>query len=216
VSRARIDGRGRAIPVCLMLLAVAALVISGIEPYDRMTWWLEVTPVIVGLAALAVTWRVFPLTTLLYCLLFLHAVVLMVGGHYSYARVPIGFTVQEMFDLARNPYDRFGHFAQGFVPAILAREVLLRCSPLGKGRWLFAISTSFCLAFSAFYEIIEWWVAVVAGDGSTDFLALQGDPWDTQWDMFTALLGAISALAVLSRWHDHALENLRTRGRAPW
>jgi putative membrane protein len=212
----RIDERGRAVPLGLMLLAAAALLVSGVGPYDRMTWWLEVTPVILGLAILAATWRRFPLTTLLYFLLFLHALVLVAGGHYTYARVPIGFTVQELFDLARNPYDRFGHFAQGFVPAILAREVLLRCSPLRPGRWLFVISTSFCLAFSAFYELIEWWVAVVAGDGSTDFLALQGDPWDTQWDMFTALLGAMSALALLGRWHDHDLELLRKKVDAPW
>lgn len=210
------DGRVRVIPVGLMLLAAAALVVSGIEPYDRMTWWLEVVPVIAGIAVLAATWRRFPLTTLLYFLLFLHALVLVGGGHYTYARVPIGYTVQEFFDLARNPYDRFGHFAQGFVPAILAREVLLRCSPLRPGGWLFVISVSFCLAFSAFYELIEWWVAVVAGDGSTDFLALQGDPWDTQWDMFTALLGAIIALAVLRRWHDHDLETLPKKGDTSW
>ena len=212
----RTDDRGRAVPVGLMLLAAAALLVSGIGPYDRMTWWLEVTPVIGGLAILAATWQRFPLTTLLYFLLFLHALVLVAGGHYTYARVPIGFTVQELLDLARNPYDRFGHFAQGFVPAILAREVLLRCSPLRPGRWLFVISTSFCLAFSAFYELIEWWVAVVAGDGSTDFLALQGDPWDTQWDMFTALLGAMTALTLLRRWHDHDLEVLRNKDDVPW
>ena len=192
-----------------MLLASAATVVSGIAPFDRMTWWLEVAPVIFGLAVLAVTVRQFPLTTLLYWLLFLHALVLVLGGHYTYARVPIGFTVQEMFDLARNPYDRFGHFAQGFVPAILAREILLRLSPVRRGGWLFVIVTSFCLAFSALYELIEWGVAVIAGDGSTDFLALQGDPWDTQWDMFIALIGAISAQLVLGRWHDRDLGALR-------
>jgi putative membrane protein len=199
-----------------MLLAAAALIVSGIDPYDRMTWWLEVTPVIIGLAILTATWRRFPLTTLLYLLLFLHALILVAGGHYTYARVPIGFTVQELFDLARNPYDRIGHFAQGFVPAVLAREVLLRLSPLRPGGWLFAIVASFCLAFSALYELIEWWVAVVAGDGSTDFLALQGDPWDTQWDMFCALVGAIAALIALRRWHDHDLEALRKQSDAQW
>ena len=215
MSSTNVAGGGRILPVVLMLLAAVATVASGFEPYDRMTWWLEVSPVMVGLAVLAVTLRRFPLTTLLYWLLFLHALVLVVGGHYTYARVPIGFTVQEVFDLARNPYDRFGHFAQGFVPAILAREILVRLSPLQPGGWLFVIVTSFCLAFSALYELIEWWVAVVAGDGSTDFLALQGDPWDTQWDMFIALIGAISAQLALGRWHDRDLKALRSTGPEP-
>jgi putative membrane protein len=167
-----------------------------------------------GFVALAATWWRFPLTDLLYGLLFLHALILVVGGHYTYARVPLGFAVQDLLDLARNPYDRLGHFAQGFIPAILAREILLRRSPLEPGRWLFTISVAFCLAFSAFYELIEWWVAVFAGDGSTDFLALQGDPWDTQWDMFSALIGAIVSLTLLGRWHDRQLEALR-RGADP-
>jgi len=197
-----------------MALAILALAVSGIEPYDRLTWWLEVAPVLIGFVVLAATWRRFPLTDLLYALLFVHALILVVGGHYTYARVPLGDAVQGLLDLARNPYDRLGHFAQGFIPAILAREILLRRSPLEPGRWLFAISVAFCLAFSAFYELIEWWVAVVAGDGSTDFLALQGDPWDTQWDMFSALIGAIVSLTVLGRWHDRQLEALR-RGADP-
>jgi len=212
VSATPLQRSGRVLPLVLMFLAAVATIVSGIGPFDRMTWWLEVSPVIVGLAVLAATWRQFPLTTLLYWLLFIHALVLVLGGHYTYARVPIGFTVQDLFDLARNPYDRFGHFAQGFVPAILAREILLRLSPLHRGGWLFVIVTSFCLAFSALYELIEWWVAVVAGDGSTDFLALQGDPWDTQWDMFIALLGAISAQLVLGRWHDRGLNSLQSDG----
>ena len=212
MSATPVQRSGRVQPLVLMLLAAVATIVSGIGPFDRMTWWLEVSPVIVGLAVLAATSRRFPLTTLLYWLLFIHALVLVLGGHYTYARVPIGFTVQDLFDLARNPYDRFGHFAQGFVPAILAREILLRLSPLQRGGWLFVIVTSFCLAFSAFYELIEWWVAVVAGDGSTDFLALQGDPWDTQWDMFIALLGAIGAQLVLGRWHDHDLKALQGNG----
>jgi len=215
VSPVRSEARPRVLPIALMLLAAVATIVSAISPYDRMTWWLEVTPVLLGFVILAATWRRFPLSTLLYVLLFLHALVLIVGGHYTYARVPIGFTIQELLDLARNPYDRFGHFAQGFVPAILAREVLLRCSPLRPGRWLFAIVTSFCLAFSALYELIEWWVAVVAGDGSTDFLALQGDPWDTQWDMFTALLGAIAAQLVLRRWHDRDLLAVKGQVASP-
>lgn len=210
-----IGGNGRALPAALMAAAAAATIVSGIGPFDRMTWWLEVTPVLVGLAVLTATWRAFPLTTLVYVLLLLHALVLVIGGHYTYARVPLGNAVQEMLDLARNPYDRVGHFAQGFVPAMLAREVLLRLSPLERGGWLFAVVTSFCLAFSAFYELVEWWVAVVAGDGSTDFLALQGDPWDTQWDMLTALIGAMTSQVLLGRWHDRSLRRLAARGIAP-
>ncbi|HSG63839.1 MAG TPA: DUF2238 domain-containing protein, partial [Gammaproteobacteria bacterium] len=140
---------------------------------------------------------------------------LVVGGHYTYARVPIGFSVQELLDLTRNPYDRFGHFAQGFVPAILLREVFLRFSPLSRGAWLFAVVTSACLAFSALFELFEWLVAVVAGDGSTDYLALQGDPWDTQWDMFSALIGAVVAQWLLGRWHDREIAAVEATGIAP-
>lgn len=209
------DRRGRTLPIGLMLLAGAATVLSGIHPFDRMTWWLEVAPVIGGLIVLVVTWRRFPLTNLLYFLLFLHALVLVAGGHYTYARVPIGYSVQELFDLARNPYDRFGHFAQGFVPAILAREIFVRLSPVTKGGWLFVVVTCACLALSAFYELVEWWVAVIAGDGSTDFLALQGDPWDTQWDMLIALIGAITAQLVLGHWHDRNIEELESKSVSP-
>lgn len=213
MSASTLEGGARGLPIALMLLVAIATAVSGIEPFDRMTWLLEVAPVILGLTLLALTFSRFPLTALLYWLLFLHALVLIIGGHYTYARVPVGFTVQDLFELARNPYDRFGHFAQGFVPAILAREVLLRLTPLRRGGWLFVIVTSVCLAFSALYELIEWLVAVVAGDGSTDFLALQGDPWDTQWDMLTALIGAIAAQLALGRWHDRALSLMRGGGR---
>jgi putative membrane protein len=164
---------------------------------------------------LAATYRRFPLTTLVYGLLFLHAMLLIVGGHYTYARVPVGFFAQDLLDLARNPYDRFGHVAQGFVPAILVREILLRCSPLRRGGWLFLIVTSISLAFSASFELFEWAVAVTAGGGSTDYLALQGDPWDTQWDMLCALLGAVFALLLLSRWHDRSLRVLDLKDAGP-
>lgn len=206
--------RGRWFPITLMGGAAAATVVSGIGPFDRMTWWLEVAPVLIGLVALAATWRRCRLTNLLYGLLFLHALLLVVGGHYTYARVPIGFSVQELLDLSRNPYDRFGHFAQGFVPAILVREIFLRFSPLSRGGWLFVVVTSACLAFSALFELFEWLVAVVAGDGSTDYLALQGDPWDTQWDMFYALIGAVAAQWLLGRWHDGQLARLGAQGAA--
>ena len=143
-----------------------------------------------------------------YVLIFVHALVLILGAHYTYSRVPLGFWVQDAFDLARNHYDRLGHLAQGFIPGILAREILLRCSPLVRGKWLFAVSVAFCLAFSAFYEMIEWWAALIAGKNADAFLATQGDPWDTQWDMFMALIGACSALVLLSRLHDRALARL--------
>lgn len=195
-------------PLVLLAATAAVFAWSGIAPHDRLTWWLEVAPVLIAVPLLLVTWRRFPLTPLLYRLIFLHAVILMVGGHYTYARVPIGFTVQEWFDLSRNHYDRLGHFAQGFVPAILAREILLRRSPLRPGKWLFWVSAAFCLAFSAFFEMIEWWVAVIGGAEADAFLATQGDVWDTQWDMFLALVGAVTALLTLSRAHDRALARL--------
>jgi putative membrane protein len=178
---------------------------SGIAPHDRITWWLEVSPVLLGAPLLLATARRFPLTPLLYGLLFAHAVILMVGGHYTYARVPFGFWMQDVFDFARNHYDRIGHLAQGFVPAILAREILLRRTPLVPGGWLFLLVLSVCLAFSALYEMLEWWTALLGGIAATDFLGTQGDVWDTQWDMFLAGVGATAALLLLSRLHDRQL-----------
>ncbi|HEY5656741.1 MAG TPA: DUF2238 domain-containing protein [Myxococcota bacterium] len=181
------------------------LIGSGIHPLERGTWWLEVAPVLIGAPVLALTFRAFRLSPLLYRLLFLHAVILMIGGHYTYARVPLGFWMQDLLDLSRNHYDRIGHFAQGFIPAILAREILLRLSPLRRGRWLFFLVCCVCLAFSAFYELIEWWAALVGGDSAESFLGTQGDVWDTQWDMFLALLGCTSSQAFLSRMHDRSM-----------
>ena len=152
------------------------------------------------------TFSGFRLSPLLYRLLFIHAVILIVGGHYTYARVPAGFWVQDWLDLSRNHYDRLGHLAQGFVPAILVREVLLRSSPLRRGKWLFSLVVCVCLAFSAFYELIEWWAALLGGDSAESFLGTQGDVWDTQWDMFLALIGCISALVLLRRTHDKSME----------
>lgn len=187
-------------------IATVALIASGIQPHDRFTWFLEVLPVIVGLALGAATYRRFPLTPLLYWLLLAHALILLVGGHYTYARVPLGFWFQEWLDLSRNHYDRLGHVAQGFVPVILAREVILRNGVLAKtGGWLWLFVTAACLAFSAFYEMLEWWVAVASGDESVEFLATQGDVWDTQWDMFLCLCGALAAQALLGGWHDRQL-----------
>ena len=192
----------------LLVIVAAALIVSGIAPYDRTTWWLEIFPVLIAGPVLVLTARRFPLTRLTYTLLATHALVLFVGGHYTYARVPLGFWLQDLLGLARNPYDRVGHFVQGFVPAILTREILLRTSPLRPGRWLFVIVTAICLAFSACYEFIEWWSALVGGQAADAFLGTQGDVWDTQWDMFCALLGAISAQLLLARLHDRRLTRL--------
>ena len=203
----RVDSERRE-PLILLLLTLVGLVLSGIGPYDRVTWWLEVGPVMLGILVLVPTYRRFPLTPLAYRLIFVHAAILMLGGHHTYARVPLGEWAQETFGWARNHYDRLGHLAQGFVPAILAREVFLRRSPLGRGAWLGFFVVCFCLAFSAFYELIEWWAAVIGGEGAESFLGTQGDVWDTQWDMCLALIGALSALVLLSRRHDRELARL--------
>ena len=199
------------LPAALLAGVLLVLVWSGVSPHDRFTWVMEVAPVLIGLPILLATGRRFPLTPLLYTLLAVHACILMVGGKYTYAEVPAGFWVRDLLGLARNHYDRLGHFAQGFVPAILAREVLIRTSPLKGSRWLPFVVVAFCLAFSAFYELIEWWTAVATGDASTAFLGTQGDVWDTQWDMFLALIGAVTALATLPRVHDRQLEALAER-----
>jgi putative membrane protein len=190
-----------------IFIAVAALglVLSGIAPAERGTWWLEVLPVIIAVPLLWLTRERFPLTPLVYLLIAVHAAVLMLGGHYTYAQVPLGFWVQDAFDLARNPYDRLGHFVQGFVPAIIAREILLRCTPLKRGRWLFFIVVCICLAISACYEFMEWWAALIGGGSAEAFLGTQGDVWDTQWDMFLAMLGAMTSLLALSSLHDRAM-----------
>jgi putative membrane protein len=197
--------------LALLVLLGAVVAWSGIGPRDRFTWILEVAPIFIGVPILAATRRRFPLTPMLYVLIFVHACILAVGGHYTYAEVPAGFWVRDALGLARNHYDRLGHFAQGFVPAILAREILLRRTPLRAGGWLFFLVTCVCLAFSAFYELIEWWTAAATGEGATAFLGTQGDVWDTQWDMFLAGLGALSAQLTLARWHDRQLARLPGR-----
>jgi putative membrane protein len=194
--------------IALLVLTAIALVVSGIGPFDRGTWILEVAPVVIAAPILYFTWRSFRLTPLTYRLIFVHALILILGGHYTYAHVPLGFWLQELFDFARNPYDRIGHFAQGFVPAIIAREILLRRSPLRPGKWLFFVVCSICLAISAVYEFIEWWAALLLGQGAQEFLGTQGDHWDTQWDMSMALVGAISAQLLLSGIHDRQLARL--------
>ncbi|MDP1924180.1 MAG: DUF2238 domain-containing protein [Thiobacillus sp.] len=192
----------------LVALTLMALTASGIAPYDRLTWWMETLPVMLGLPLLFASRRSFPLTQLVYRLLFVHGLILLLGGHYTYARVPVGFWVQDTFELARNHYDRLGHLAQGFVPAMLTREILLRQTPLKPGGWLFFLTTCVVLAFSACYEFTEWGAALAMGGDADAFLATQGDVWDTQWDMFLALIGALAAQLLLSRRHDRALGRL--------
>jgi putative membrane protein len=195
----------------LVLLAIVAiaLVASGIAPRERGTWVLETAPVFIAAPLLWLTWGRFRLTPLAYRLIALHALILILGGAYTYAHVPLGSWLQDLFGFARNPYDRIGHFAQGFVPAIIAREILLRRSPLVPGKWLFFLVSCVCLAISAVYEFIEWWAALILGQGAQEFLGTQGDPWDTQWDMFLALAGAIAAQLLLARVHDRQLARLR-------
>ncbi|WP_314174283.1 DUF2238 domain-containing protein [Streptomyces winkii] len=191
----------------------AALIVSGIAPFDRATWLMETFWVFIGVPLAVLARRRFPLTGLLCCLLALHALILILGGHYTYARVPLGEWFQDWFGLTRNPYDRVGHFVQGFVPAILWREILARRSPLRGSRWLAPLVVCGCLAFSAFFELIEWWAALIGGSGADDFLATQGDVWDTQWDMFLALVGATSAVLLLGRAHDRQLATLEDGSR---
>lgn len=188
-----------------LAVVLAAVVVSGIAPTERGTWLLEVIWVLIGLPIVLLNWRRFPLTALLTWLLVLHAVVLCYGGHYTYAETPLGDWARDTFDLARNHYDRFGHFVQGFVPAIAVRELLLRLTPLRQGGWLFTLVTAVCLAISACFEFIEWGAAVALGSGADAFLATQGDVWDTHWDMFVCLIGAVLSLLVLSRWHNRQL-----------
>ncbi|MBN2332291.1 MAG: DUF2238 domain-containing protein [Deltaproteobacteria bacterium] len=193
-------------PSALAMIAVCSLLVSGLAPYDRMVWLLEVFPILIGLPVLLCTYGHFRFTNLVYLLLLIHAIILMIGGHYSYARVPAGLWFQDLFHLSRNHFDRLGHLAQGFIPAMVTREILLRRSPLVAGKWLSGIVLAICLAISASYEFIEWWVALLGGYQAEEFLATQGDVWDTQWDMFLALVGAAIALLTLSRYHDHQLQ----------
>ena len=199
--------------LALLATVVAVILWSGWQPYDRFTWWLEVSPALAGLGILLATYRRFRLTTLCYILIALHLCVLCVGGHYTYTRVPFFDWLRPVFAWQRNNYDRLGHVMQGFVPAIIAREVLLRLGVLARRKWLPFLVVSICLAISALYELFEWWTALASGAAANDFLGSQGDVWDTQSDMCLALIGAISALVLLSALHDRALRRLATTGR---
>ena len=191
--------------IALLAAVLAVLVWSGIAPHDRLTWWLEVAPTLLGLAALAVTWRRFRFTGLALTLIALHMILLCVGGKYTYALVPLGDWVKDALHLARNHYDRLGHFAQGFVPAIIAREIILRRRVLARRGWLAFLIVSICAAISVVYELLEWIAALTSKEAADSFLGTQGDPWDTQVDMALAILGAVAALLTLSRWHDAQL-----------
>ena len=195
----------------LTVFCLIALAISSLRPFDRTTWWLEVAPVLIALPVLWATRRRFPLTPLLYACIAFHALVLIVGGTYSYARVPLGFELQSWLELSRNPYDKIGHFTQGFVPALVAREILLRGGYVQGRKMLAFVVICIVLAISASYELIEWAAALALGQGADEFLGTQGDAWDTQSDMAFALLGGMVALALLSRWQDRQIARLAPR-----
>ena len=191
----------------------AVFVWSRVNPRDLTTWWLEVFPVILAIPILVATHRRFPLTPLAYVLIWLHAIILLIGGHYTYAEMPLFNWLRDALALSRNHYDRVGHLAQGFVPAILAREILLRTSPLRPGKWRFFLVCCVALAISATYELVEWWTALLTSpETGTAFLATQGDVWDTQWDMFCALIGAVAAQLSLAKLHQRQIERLRRNG----
>ncbi len=200
--------RPQALHIALLVVFLTVSVWSVINPRDLFTWFLEVLPALIGLVVIIATYKRFRLTTLLYVLICIHATILLIGGHYTYAEMPLFKWLRDTFSLGRNYYDRLGHLAQGFIPAMIAREVLLRLTPLRRGKMLFFIIVCICLAISAFYEFIEWWVAVASGSAADAFLGTQGDVWDTQWDMFFAFCGAILALLTLSRYHDKQLKNI--------
>lgn len=195
------------LPVGVFLLA-ALLVVTGIATASKLTWLMEVLPVLIVVPILWASAKRYPLTPLLYVLIFFHAIILIVGGMYSYAKVPLGFEVQEWLHLSRNPYDKLGHLFQGLVPALAAREVLIRGGFVNGRRMLAFLVCCIALAISAFYELIEWWVALILGQGADEFLGTQGDPWDTQSDMLCALLGAMISVFILGRWHSRQIEKL--------
>ena len=192
-------------------LLAPVVIWSWIGPHDRFTWWLESAPAVVGVPLILVLQRKFQLSSLLLVLIWLHCALLVVGGHYTYAQVPLGEWAKGWFGWTRNNYDKLGHFTQGFVPAILTREILLRTSPLKGSKWLGFLVVCVCLAFSAFYELVEWFTAVTSGEAANDFLGTQGDPWDTQTDMLWALIGAVVAVALFSRWHKRSLAKVLAR-----
>ena len=200
--------RREGILIFFLITIFALLVVTAVKPYDRSTWFMEVAPVLIAGPVLVLTYRRFPLTSLLYMLIVLHAIVLITGGAYTYARVPFGFWLEDAFSFSRNPYDRIGHFLQGFVPVLLAREILLRGRYVSNRRMAAFLSICVAMAISAWYELIEWAAALILGQAAHDFLGTQGDPWDTQWDMFMCFVGSVVALLSLSREHDRQIEKM--------
>ncbi|MBC8393741.1 MAG: DUF2238 domain-containing protein [Deltaproteobacteria bacterium] len=196
--------------ICLLITLLLIYIWSFIKPSDIFTWFLEMLPVLIGLAVLLLTYRRFRLTDLIYTLIWVHGMILLVGAHYTYAQVPLFDWIKDFFELSRNHYDRLGHFAQGFVPAMIAREVLIRTSPLRGSKWLMPLVVYVCLAISAIYELIEWLVAELTGSAAEAFLGTQGDIWDTQKDMALCFFGASAALFFLSTWHDRQLKEIQT------
>jgi putative membrane protein len=196
-------------PLWLMISGSILLALTAIHPHDYTTWWMETAPIFIAVPVFVATYKSYTLTPLIYRLLFVHAIILMVGGHYTYAEVPFGYWMENWFGFVRNDYDKIGHFAQGFVPALLFRELLLRSSPLQLGKLLFTLVTACCLAVSASYELIEWVAAITMGQEADAFLGTQGDPWDTQTDMLMALIGAVCAQVVLAKVQDRQLRTVR-------
>lgn len=196
------------LPLALLLVVVVLLTISGIHPYERSTWWMETAPIFLAVPILLVSWGRFPLTPMLYVLIALHAIILLTGGAYTYAKVPAGFWVQDIFHLSRNPYDKLGHFWQGLVPALVARELFIRHRIVRPGAWTSILGVAVALSVSLIYELIEWGAAVALGQGADAFLGTQGDVWDTQSDMGMALLGALCAVLLLSRMHDRQIARI--------
>ena len=208
-----VDGDKIMRPILWLFMFLVVLIWSGINPKDTYTWLLEVLPALIALVLLAITRKSFRLTPLAYQLILVHAIILMVGGHYTYAEVPLFDSIGEYLGSTRNNYDKLGHLAQGFIPALIAREVLIRKQVVSSQGWLNFIIICICLAISAFYELIEWWVALISDEAAESFLGTQGYIWDTQSDMAFALIGAITALALLSRVHDRQLATLQQLGR---
>lgn len=205
------SGRDRLL-ITLAAVVAAALVVSGIAPTDRVTWVMEVLPVVIAGAVIAATWKSFPLTTLLCVLVAVHSLVLILGGAYTYAHVPLGFWLQDLLGTARNPYDKIGHFMQGFVPAMAAREIFVRGGYVAGRRMTAFLCICVAMAISASYELVEWWAALAMGQGADEFLGTQGDPWDTQSDMFMALIGSCTAMLTLARLHDRQIAALSPPG----
>jgi putative membrane protein len=195
----------------LLVILCSLLIVTCISPFDRLTWLMEVSPVLIVLPVLALTYRRFPLTPLLYSLIFVHAIILIIGGAYTYARVPLGFWLEDLFHFSRNNYDRIGHFFQGLVPALAAREVLLRLKFVSNRRMAALLAICVAMAISAWYELLEWGAAVSMGQKANDFLGTQGDPWDTQWDMLMCFIGSLVAMIGLSRIQDRQMKDLASR-----